>query len=330
MAAPPDRPRVLAWLSPSDPSAALPGAPDAVRELERAGLDLLVLEQVPGTARLDPVPALTAFAHATSRIGLVAGIPVADLPPFLLARALGTLDLVSGGRSGWLVEETRPALDVRDDTGRWQRAADAPGPEWADAVAEHVDTACLLWGSWEPDAVVIDRESGVFVDHAKVHPVDARGRFFSSRGPLNTPPPPQGRPVLLGTCAAAGGPGAAVDVVVVRSADPTSAAVLVDRCRRDGPALVLVAVAPAVDGTPNPAPAGDAVGICGDAATVAAELSRLVAMTGADGLVLCGALDVRTVAGTASAVTAHWTPAPPSPAHLRDRLLAVESAGAPS
>jgi alkanesulfonate monooxygenase SsuD/methylene tetrahydromethanopterin reductase-like flavin-dependent oxidoreductase (luciferase family) len=43
----------------------------------------------------------------------------------------------------------------------------------------------------------MDREAGVFVDHTKVRAIDFKGRFFSSRGPLNTARPPQGRPVLV-------------------------------------------------------------------------------------------------------------------------------------
>jgi long-chain alkane monooxygenase len=54
-----------------------------------------------------------------------------------------------------------------------------------------------LWSSWDADAIVMDRETGVFVDHTKVRAIDFKGRFFSSRGPLNTARSPQGRPVLI-------------------------------------------------------------------------------------------------------------------------------------
>jgi hypothetical protein len=317
----PARPRIVAWTSPSDPAVAGAAALDAVRALDRYGVDLLALEQVPGTARMDPVPALTAFARVTRRIGLVAGSPVADQPPFLLARALGTLDLVSGGRSGWLVDETRPDLVVTDDTVRWQNSAGADHEEWAQAVAEHVDVACALWNSWEPDAVVVDREREVFVDHTKVHTVDARGRYFSSRGPLNNPPPPQGRPVLLGVSQVGQPqPSAAVDVVVVRAAELGQVVDLVASVRADSPVPVLVPVVAGIEGTP----VTDAVAlrVGGTAATVAAELSRLVEMTGADGVLLHGDLDPRTVHGTLGALVPEWGPAPADTGHLRDRLLA--------
>lgn len=41
-----------------------------------------------------------------------------------------------------------------------------------------------------------DRQRGVYVDHTKVHTIDFEGRFYRSRGPLNTIRSPQGRPVL--------------------------------------------------------------------------------------------------------------------------------------
>jgi alkanesulfonate monooxygenase SsuD/methylene tetrahydromethanopterin reductase-like flavin-dependent oxidoreductase (luciferase family) len=44
--------------------------------------------------------------------------------------------------------------------------------------------------------VVMDRETSTYVDHTKVHTIDFQGKYYSSRGPLNTMPSPQGRPVI--------------------------------------------------------------------------------------------------------------------------------------
>src|SRR5262249_11302895 len=60
-----------------------------------------------------------------------------------------------------------------------------------------------LWASWQPDAIVADTETGFFVDHRKVRPIDFAGRYYKSRGPLNAPAGPQGRPVI---CQAGGSP----------------------------------------------------------------------------------------------------------------------------
>ncbi len=56
--------------------------------------------------------------------------------------------------------------------------------------------ACFrLWESWEPDALIVDKESGVFADPSKVHYVDYAYRI-KTRGPLTVPRSPQG-PVIM-------------------------------------------------------------------------------------------------------------------------------------
>jgi alkanesulfonate monooxygenase SsuD/methylene tetrahydromethanopterin reductase-like flavin-dependent oxidoreductase (luciferase family) len=67
--------------------------------------------------------------------------------------------------------------------------------------------------------VVTDLEAEIFADHSKVRPVDFNGRFFQTRGPLNTTPPPQGRPALI----QAGGSSAGRDFAA-RNADSIIAA----------------------------------------------------------------------------------------------------------
>jgi alkanesulfonate monooxygenase SsuD/methylene tetrahydromethanopterin reductase-like flavin-dependent oxidoreductase (luciferase family) len=56
---------------------------------------------------------------------------------------------------------------------------------------------CQLWESWEPDAVVLDRETGTYADASKVHEINFEGKYFRSRGPLNTVRSPQGRPTIV-------------------------------------------------------------------------------------------------------------------------------------
>lgn len=66
-----------------------------------------------------------------------------------------------------------------------------------------MDVAYKLWGSWAEGAVLRDEVSGAFADFTRVNPIDHVGRFFKSRGPLNTHAGPQGRPVI---CQAGGSP----------------------------------------------------------------------------------------------------------------------------
>jgi alkanesulfonate monooxygenase SsuD/methylene tetrahydromethanopterin reductase-like flavin-dependent oxidoreductase (luciferase family) len=65
------------------------------------------------------------------------------------------------------------------------------------SAQEHLEVAFALWNSVEPDAVVLNREKGLFVDPAKVHRLDFRGEFFNVRGPLPALPSPQQRPVII-------------------------------------------------------------------------------------------------------------------------------------
>jgi hypothetical protein len=53
---------------------------------------------------------------------------------------------------------------------------------------EYLELMCKLWDSWEPDAVIRDRETGTYADPTKVHTIDFEGKFYKSRGPLNTVP----------------------------------------------------------------------------------------------------------------------------------------------
>src|SRR4029078_11777106 len=54
-----------------------------------------------------------------------------------------------------------------------------------------------LWDSWDEDAFIRDKESGVFYDTSKMHVLNHKGKHFGGRGPLNVAPSPQGRRVLV-------------------------------------------------------------------------------------------------------------------------------------
>jgi FMN-dependent oxidoreductase (nitrilotriacetate monooxygenase family) len=184
---------------------------ELAKALERACFDYLLLEDslfVPDNygssmdfylrralraPKNDPLPLVPLIAQATSHLGIAPTISTSFYPPYLLARLIATLDLMSKGRVG-----------CNFVTSTAERAAQNFG---LDAHIEHdlryemagefVDLVIKLWESWDADAIVMDRETGMFVDPAKVRSIDFKGRFFASRGPLNTARPPQGRPVLV-------------------------------------------------------------------------------------------------------------------------------------
>jgi FMN-dependent oxidoreductase (nitrilotriacetate monooxygenase family) len=66
-----------------------------------------------------------------------------------------------------------------------------------DMADEYIDLVNQLWDAWAPDAVVMDEDTGMFIDPSKVKAVNFEGKFYKSRGPLNVPRSPQGRPVFI-------------------------------------------------------------------------------------------------------------------------------------
>jgi FMN-dependent oxidoreductase (nitrilotriacetate monooxygenase family) len=66
-----------------------------------------------------------------------------------------------------------------------------------DQADEFMELCFKLWGSWDPDSVIMDRETGVFADPSKVKRVNHEGKYYKSRGPLNITPSPQGRPSIV-------------------------------------------------------------------------------------------------------------------------------------
>lgn len=183
---------------------------DLARAAERASLDFVFFEDsvfVPDNyggsmdfylkralraPKNDPMPLVPLMAQVTEHVGLIPTISTSFYPPYLLARLIATLDLMSEGRVGCNFV-TSTAARAAQNFGLDEHVEHDTRYEMAD---EFVEVVKKLWNSWDPDAVVMDEEDGMFVDPTKVHVVDHDGRFFKSRGPLNTARPIQGQPVL--------------------------------------------------------------------------------------------------------------------------------------
>ncbi len=142
---------------------------------------------------LDPIPLLAIMARATSRIGLGATLSTTFNAPYHLARSLGTLDLLSGGRVAWNVVASHGHLEAQN-FGLDELPARGVRYDFADEVTEAV---CRLWESWDADALVLEKRRGVYADPDKVHYVNYQGRWIKTRGPLTVPRSPQGRPVIM-------------------------------------------------------------------------------------------------------------------------------------
>ncbi|GIQ69544.1 FMN-dependent monooxygenase [Xylanibacillus composti] len=173
---------------------------------ERGKMDMVFIEDVPSLpealevavqrtvpVRAEPLTLLSALASVTERIGLTGTVSTTYSEPFHVARKFASLDHLSNGRAAWNVVTTGLG-EASGNFGKDQHLAHAVRYERA---REFVDVVTGLWDSWEPDAVIADKASGLYADSAKVHPLEHEGRFFSVRGPLNVPRSPQGRPVIV-------------------------------------------------------------------------------------------------------------------------------------
>ncbi|WPB83890.1 LLM class flavin-dependent oxidoreductase [Sediminicoccus rosea] len=167
------------------------------------------------TLRLEPLTMLAALAMTTKHIGLGATVATTYSDPWSVARAFASLDHISGGRAAWNAV-TGSSAQAAPNFGRTH-------PNHAERyaiAAEFVDVVRGLWDGWEDDALVADRASGLYLDPAKLHPLNHEGVHFSVKGPLNIGRAPQGRPVIL----QAGGSEAGLDLAA-RTADVVFAVV---------------------------------------------------------------------------------------------------------
>jgi FMN-dependent oxidoreductase (nitrilotriacetate monooxygenase family) len=183
---------------------------DMARSLERACFDYILLEDSSyvgesyngstelylkhgiAVPRQDPSVVASLMTAVTSRIGIVPTFGTYAYPPYLLARLVATLDQVSQGRIGWNAVTGSSDFAAMNFGMKGMPEHDLRH-EMAD---EYMQVVRALWDSWEPSAIIADRNSGFLVDHTKVHAVNHEGRFFKTRGPLNSGPCPQGQPVI--------------------------------------------------------------------------------------------------------------------------------------
>ncbi|GGG65339.1 LLM class flavin-dependent oxidoreductase [Paenibacillus radicis (ex Gao et al. 2016)] len=156
------------------------------------GRSLSSIEHNVGGA-LEPFSLLSALAAVTEQIGLVATSSTTYNEPFHTARKLATLDHISDGRSGWNIVTTGTEAEAHN-FGRETNLAHELRYERA---GEFVKVVKELWDSWEDTALLADKASGIYADLDKVREIDYKSDWFTVKGPLDVPRPPQGYPVLI-------------------------------------------------------------------------------------------------------------------------------------
>ncbi len=155
------------------------------------GLSIDVSEQPPQSS-FDPIVLMSLMAKSTEKVGLISTMSTSVNEPYNIARALRSIDLISKGRMGWNVVTTgTPKALLNFFSG-------LPSSDWKHGRSLEVWEAVLkLWGSWPEGALKMDVGSGHFADADKILPIDFKGKYITTRGPINLPPSPQGMPVVF-------------------------------------------------------------------------------------------------------------------------------------
>lgn len=175
---------------------------DIARRAEAAKLDAIFFADAPvldgnirysAKHRLEPITMLAALAAVTEKIGFIATASTTYYEPYNLARLFASVDHISGGRVGWNIVTT----SVDTAAANFNRDKHPPHADRYRQAEEFVDVVTKLWDSWEDDAIVADKESGLFADTDRIHPANHEGEFYRVRGALNVSRSPQGRPIYV-------------------------------------------------------------------------------------------------------------------------------------
>ncbi|WP_135805523.1 LLM class flavin-dependent oxidoreductase [Halorussus marinus] len=184
---------------------------DVARTAERGGFDGVFFADVRGiydvyggdretavenaiqTPSNDPAYLVPAMASVTDHLGFAVTKSTSYNHPYQLARELSTLDHVTDGRVAFNIvtsylESAAANLGVDDRMDHDERY---------DRADEFMDVCYALWeDSWDDDAVVRDRETGVYTAPDGVEAIDFEGEYFDVPGPHGCEPSPQRTPVL--------------------------------------------------------------------------------------------------------------------------------------
>lgn len=142
----------------------------------------------------DPFMQVSAMAAVTEHLGFGVTSAVTYEQPYTLARKYATLDHLTKGRVGFNVV-TSYLPSAAENQGLPRQVEHDTRYEIAE---EFLDVCYKLWeGSWEDDAVVQNRETGVYADPTKVHPIRHSGEHFTVPGAGLTAPSPQRTPLIF-------------------------------------------------------------------------------------------------------------------------------------
>lgn len=155
--------------------------------------DSAVAHKMARSNYFEPVTLLAALSAVTSRIGLIATATTSYNEPYHIARKIASLDHLSGGRAGWNLVTT----DAANEAMNFGRTSHFSHRERYLRAREFYHVVSGLWNSWDEDAFINDKKTGVVYDPSKLHELNFQGQYFQVKGPLNIARSPQGKPVVV-------------------------------------------------------------------------------------------------------------------------------------
>ncbi|AOV08682.1 LLM class flavin-dependent oxidoreductase [Sporosarcina ureilytica] len=142
----------------------------------------------------DPAFVVPIMAQATKHLGFGLTASTSHEHPYIFARRMSTLDHLTKGRIGWNVV-TSYLKSASKNIGKENQIGHSERYAVAD---EYMEVVYKLWeGSWEEDAVVVDKEKGIYADPEKVHDIQHEGKYFKVPGAHLSEPSPQRTPVIF-------------------------------------------------------------------------------------------------------------------------------------
>ncbi len=143
--------------------------------------------------KMDPVATLMAMGFGTKYLGIGSTASTTYYEPFDVARRFQTVDHMIGGRAAWNV-----VTSVNDgEAHNMGRDVHMEHDLRYDRADEFMEIVHSCWDGWEADALVVDKQSGLFAHPEKVHRLEYSGKFLKSNGTFTVPRSPQGHPVVI-------------------------------------------------------------------------------------------------------------------------------------
>ncbi len=141
----------------------------------------------------DPLQLVPTMAYVTEHLGFGLTASLSFEHPYTFARRISTLDHLTKGRVGWNIVTSY----LNSGAQNIGQANQTNHDDRYDLAEEYLEVCYKLWeGSWEEDAVVRERDSGIFTHPEKVHPIHHAGKHFTVPGIHLSEPSPQRTPVL--------------------------------------------------------------------------------------------------------------------------------------